>query len=348
MMLLHGEQYLKLHAPIPTSGKLVTEAKLAEVLDKGKAAAVTAVTVTKDAASGQVICENHSTTFIRGSGGFGGRKTGKDRGAATAVNKPPSRKPDAVVEEKTLKQQAAIYRLSGDLNPLHVDPNFAKVGGFDQPILHVSRRCPTARFQARADWSRDRLRFRACARSVSRASTSSASTARTPTSRFALPACFSRARRSSPRCGRKATRSSSVSLSPGLLEKGGVPDLASTRPNSHQVQGARHDRPQLGSRHSRAVIDSSLSLRFRLPGSFCASIICGLLSPRTCLQWFTVSVSAVQYRLKVSVPSCSGSQPGEWSSLSESSSCLLRLLGQKLTAEQDMRFQSRPTSATKI
>jgi len=60
-----------------------------------------------------------------------------DRGAATAVNKPPSRKPDAVVEEKTLPQQAAIYRLSGDYNPLHVDPNFASVGGFEQPILHV-------------------------------------------------------------------------------------------------------------------------------------------------------------------------------------------------------------------
>lgn len=138
MMLLHGEQYLKIHSPFPTSGKLVTEAKLAEVLDKGKAAAVTAVTVTKDASTGKVVCENHSTTFIRGSGGFGGRKTGKDRGAATALNKPPARKPDAVVEEKTLPQQAAIYRLSGDLNPLHVDPNFAKVGGFDQPILHVS------------------------------------------------------------------------------------------------------------------------------------------------------------------------------------------------------------------
>lgn len=138
MMLLHGEQYLKIHAPFPTSGKLVTEAKLAEVLDKGKAAAVTAVTVTKDASTGQVVCENHSTTFIRGSGGFGGRKTGKDRGAATALNKPPARKPDAIVEEKTLPQQAAIYRLSGDLNPLHVDSNFAKVGGFDQPILHVS------------------------------------------------------------------------------------------------------------------------------------------------------------------------------------------------------------------
>merc|ERR1711939_645227 len=65
-----------------------------------------------------------------------GKKTGIDRGAATALNKVPSRAPDAVVEEKTLPQQAAIYRLSGDYNPLHIDPNFAKVGGFDAPILH--------------------------------------------------------------------------------------------------------------------------------------------------------------------------------------------------------------------
>ncbi|BGP42398.1 hypothetical protein JCM10450v2_006492 [Rhodotorula kratochvilovae] len=136
MMLLHGEQYLELKKPFPTSGSLVSESKLAEVLDKGKAAAVTTVTLTKDAATGEVLAENHSTVFIRGAGGFGGRKTGKDRGAATALNKPPARKPDAVVEEKTLPQQAAIYRLSGDYNPLHVDPNFAKVGGFDQPILH--------------------------------------------------------------------------------------------------------------------------------------------------------------------------------------------------------------------
>ncbi|BGP10359.1 hypothetical protein JCM10049v2_006242 [Rhodotorula toruloides] len=136
MMLLHGEQYLSIKKPIPTSGTLVSESKLAEVLDKGKAAAVTTVTITKDASTGDVVCENHSTVFIRQAGGFGGRKTGKDRGAATALNKPPSRKPDAVVEEKTLPQQAAIYRLSGDYNPLHVDPNFAKVGGFDQPILH--------------------------------------------------------------------------------------------------------------------------------------------------------------------------------------------------------------------
>ncbi|GAA5910845.1 hypothetical protein JCM6882_003442 [Rhodosporidiobolus microsporus] len=136
MMLLHGEQYLSLKKPLPTSGTLVSESKLAEVLDKGKAAAVTTVTLTKDKATGEVLCENHSTVFIRGAGGFGGKKTGGDRGAATALNKPPSRKPDHVVEEKTLPQQAAIYRLSGDYNPLHVDPNFAKVGGFDQPILH--------------------------------------------------------------------------------------------------------------------------------------------------------------------------------------------------------------------
>ncbi|GAA5886830.1 hypothetical protein JCM16303_005721 [Sporobolomyces ruberrimus] len=136
MMLLHGEQYLSIKKAIPTSGTLVSSSKLAEVLDKGKAAAVTTVTHTKDASSGDVVFENHSTVFIRGAGGFGGKKTGNDRGAATAVNKPPSRKPDAVVEEKTLPQQAAIYRLSGDYNPLHVDPNFASVGGFEQPILH--------------------------------------------------------------------------------------------------------------------------------------------------------------------------------------------------------------------
>ncbi|GAA5863265.1 hypothetical protein JCM8547_002881 [Rhodosporidiobolus lusitaniae] len=139
MMLLHGEQYLKIVKPtgeISTSGTLVSESKLAEVLDKGKAAAVTSVTTTKDRDSGEVVYENHSTVFIRGAGGFGGKKTGGDRGPATALNKPPSRKPDHVVEEKTLPQQAAIYRLSGDYNPLHVDPNFAKVGGFDAPILH--------------------------------------------------------------------------------------------------------------------------------------------------------------------------------------------------------------------
>jgi len=133
--LLHGEQYLSIKKPIPTSGTLVSTARLFEVLDKGKAAAVTVVVETRDKTSNDLIFENHSTIFVRGSGGLGGRKIGKDRGPATAANKPPRRKPDAVMEEKTLLQQAAIYRLSGDYHPLHIQSEFAAIGGFDKPIL---------------------------------------------------------------------------------------------------------------------------------------------------------------------------------------------------------------------
>jgi acyl dehydratase len=107
-----------------------------EVLDKGKAASVTTIVYTKDIATGNVIFENQITVFIRGAGGFGGKRSGRDRGAATAVNTPPKRQPDAVIEEKTSASQAALYRLSGDYNPLHIDPSFAAIGGFDQPILH--------------------------------------------------------------------------------------------------------------------------------------------------------------------------------------------------------------------
>ncbi|KAL0954850.1 hypothetical protein HGRIS_003789 [Hohenbuehelia grisea] len=134
--LLHGEQFLSIKAPIPTSGKLVSEAKLMEVLDKGKAAAVTSIVETRDKKTGELIFENQSTVFIRGAGGFGGKRVGKDRGAASAANAPPKRNPDAVVEEKTSPSQAALYRLSGDSNPLHILPEFAAIGGFDQPILH--------------------------------------------------------------------------------------------------------------------------------------------------------------------------------------------------------------------
>ncbi|KAG8834667.1 hypothetical protein FRC18_001656 [Serendipita sp. 400] len=136
--LLHGEQYLAIKTPIPTSGTLVNEAKLLEVLDKGKQTTATSVVYTKDKKSGEVIFENQSTVVLRGSGGFGGKKQGKSRGAASASNTPPKRAPDAVVEEKTLSTQAALYRLSGDANPLHIQPEFAAIGGFDRPILYVS------------------------------------------------------------------------------------------------------------------------------------------------------------------------------------------------------------------
>jgi multifunctional beta-oxidation protein len=137
MMLLHGEQYLAIKKfPIPTSGTFVNQTRLMEATDKGKAAAVVTITHTYDKESGELLFENQGTVFIRGSGGFGGKKTSSDRGAASAPNKPPNRKPDAVITEKTEAKQAALYRLNGDFNPLHIDPSFAAVGGFETPILH--------------------------------------------------------------------------------------------------------------------------------------------------------------------------------------------------------------------
>ncbi len=136
-MLLHGEQFLEIRKfPIPTEAKLVSVPKLVEVVDKGAAGLVVYGSTTKDAKTGEEIFYNESTVFIRGSGNFGGQKKSSDRGAATRNYTAPQRAPDAVVEEKTTEEQAAIYRLSGDLNPLHIDPAFSKVGGFETPILH--------------------------------------------------------------------------------------------------------------------------------------------------------------------------------------------------------------------
>ena len=137
MMLLHGEQYLEIRKfPIPTTATLVSYPKLVEVLDKGKSAIMVLGTITKDVATGEDVFYNESTTVIRGSGSFGGLGKGADRGASTAVHHPPKRQPDAVVEEATTEEQAALYRLNGDRNPLHIDPDFSKMGGFKTPILH--------------------------------------------------------------------------------------------------------------------------------------------------------------------------------------------------------------------
>jgi hypothetical protein len=115
MMLLHGEQYLEIRKyPIPTSGRLVSKAKLIEVVDKGNAAIVKSGVTTVNAETGEELFYNEMTVFLRGCGGFGGQKKPADRGASTAANKPPARAPDAVVEEKTTEEQAAVYRLSGD------------------------------------------------------------------------------------------------------------------------------------------------------------------------------------------------------------------------------------------
>lgn len=137
MMLLHGEQYLEItEYPIPTSATLVSYPQLLEVVDKGSAAVLKSGTTTINKETGKKVFYNEATVFIRGSGGFGGQKKPENRGASTASNEAPKREPDCVAEEKTTEEQAVLYRLSGDYNPLHVDPAFSRVGGFKVPILH--------------------------------------------------------------------------------------------------------------------------------------------------------------------------------------------------------------------
>ncbi len=128
-MLLHGEQYLEIYKPIPIEGKLTSYPRIAALYDKGKGALIEIEVVTRDTKD-EAVFLNKFGVFIRGEGGFGGDK-GPEPG-----NDPPEREPDKVVTMPTLPQQALLYRLSGDLNPLHADPAFAAMGGFPKPILH--------------------------------------------------------------------------------------------------------------------------------------------------------------------------------------------------------------------
>jgi len=130
VMLLHGEQSITLHREIPAEASVQVKGRIADIWDKGKAAVIGVEGVTEDA--GGPICTTRATLFIRGAGGFGG-----ERGPSTSgVNVPPERPPDVVVEDETRPEQGAIYRLSGDRNPIHIDPDFAKMGGFEKPFMH--------------------------------------------------------------------------------------------------------------------------------------------------------------------------------------------------------------------
>jgi acyl dehydratase len=129
-MVLHGEQRIELQAPIPTSGTITTTPTIKAIYDKVKGAVVVVETDSVDS-KGKLIFRNTSSIFVRGEGGFGG-----DRGPSGARNVPPDRKPDKSISWKTSPDQALLYRLSGDMNPLHADPDFAKMGGYDTPILH--------------------------------------------------------------------------------------------------------------------------------------------------------------------------------------------------------------------
>jgi acyl dehydratase len=128
-MLLHGEQDIEIHRPLPTAAQIESQVRIAGIYDKGKAALVVLEVATKEQ-GGAPLFTNRFSLFLRGEGGFGG-----DAGPK-AGNEAPKQPPDLTVESKTLPQQALLYRLSGDKNPLHADPSFAKMGGFDTPILH--------------------------------------------------------------------------------------------------------------------------------------------------------------------------------------------------------------------
>ncbi len=127
--VLHGKQEIELHRPIPVEGKAVARTRIADVFDKGKAAVLVQETEVADE-SGTPLWTARSSIFARSEGGFGG-----DRGPSDKIEW-PDREPDAVLDVPTLPQQALLYRLCGDRNPLHADPAFAKAAGFDRPILH--------------------------------------------------------------------------------------------------------------------------------------------------------------------------------------------------------------------
>jgi acyl dehydratase len=127
-LLFHGEHAVELHRPLPVRATVRSDSRVIGVYDKGKAALVVVETVTEDDQG--LLFTNRASLFIRGEGGFGGDP---DPGPGPVV---PDRAPDAVVESKTAPQQALLYRLTGDKNPLHADPAFAALGGFDRPILH--------------------------------------------------------------------------------------------------------------------------------------------------------------------------------------------------------------------
>lgn len=133
LMIVHGEQRLEMHKPLPKAATIVANGKVVGAFDKGadKGALVVTETEIFEKSTGDKLCTLGSTIFARGDGGFGGPTDG-----APAPHTVPDRAPDMSCELETRADQALLYRLSGDRNPLHADPAFAKAAGFPRPILH--------------------------------------------------------------------------------------------------------------------------------------------------------------------------------------------------------------------
>lgn len=131
--IVHGEQRLTIHKPLPPAGRMLARSRLLGVVDKGKekGALVMVESTASDAGSGALHSTTVSTLFCRGDGGFGGPADGD-----LPLHAMPERAHDVELTIQTFPQQAALYRLNGDKNPLHIDPEMATSVGFPGPILH--------------------------------------------------------------------------------------------------------------------------------------------------------------------------------------------------------------------
>ncbi len=131
--VLHGEQELEIHKPLPAAATVTATTKVTDIIDKGadRGALILQERTVTDAETGEKLATLTSTTFARGDGGFGGPTEG-----GRPVHMLPEREPDLACDLPTLPQAALIYRLSGDYNPLHADPKVARAAGFEAPILH--------------------------------------------------------------------------------------------------------------------------------------------------------------------------------------------------------------------
>jgi acyl dehydratase len=131
--VVHGEEQLTIHSPLPVAGKIIGESRIVGLVDKGPGRGALLYTQkdVREEGSGRLLAETLRTTFLRNGGGFGG-----DSGPVKESPSQPVGEPTFIVDTGIRPEQALYYRMNGDANPLHSNPAVAKTAGFDRPILH--------------------------------------------------------------------------------------------------------------------------------------------------------------------------------------------------------------------